>query len=95
MIISIFIYLSLSVDTNDSTGGLMDSRDKDGLSTDAVHVDTGASLNVVQVDVAKLGDQVDDIILLTHLYAWALIRINTTFSITLYRYMDNYTSIVS
>ena len=73
----------------------MDGRDKDGLSTDAIHVDTGASLDVVQVDVAKLGDQVDDIILLTHLHEWALIRINTTFSITLCHYVNNYTGIVS
>ena len=41
----------------------MDSRDKDGLSADAVHVDARASLKVVQVDVAKLGDQVDCIVL--------------------------------
>ena len=54
----------------------MDSSHKDGLSTDAVHVDTGASLNVVEVDVAKLGDQVDDVVLLTHLHGWALIRIS-------------------
>ena len=46
----------------------MDGCHKDGLPTDAVHVDTGASLNIVEVDVAKLGDQVDDVILLTHLH---------------------------
>ena len=45
----------------------MDSSDKDGLSTDAVHVDAGASLNVIEVHVAKLGDEVDYIILGTHL----------------------------
>ena len=45
----------------------MDSCHKDGLSTDAVHVDASAGLNVIEMDVAKLGDQVDDIILLTHL----------------------------
>lgn len=31
---------------------------KDGLSTDSVHVDTHSRLQVVQVDVAILGDQV-------------------------------------
>ena len=41
----------------------MDSCDKDGLFADAFHVNAGASLNVVQVDVAKLGDQIDCIIL--------------------------------
>ena len=45
----------------------MDSSDKDGLSTDAVHVDAGASLNVIEMHVAKLGDEVDNIILGTHL----------------------------
>ena len=45
----------------------MDSSDEDGLSTDAVHVDAGASLNIVEVYVAKLGDEVDHIILGTHL----------------------------
>ena len=45
----------------------MDSSNKDGLSTDAVHVDAGASLNVIEVHVAKLGDEVDYIILGAHL----------------------------
>ena len=61
----------------------MDGSDKDGLAADAVHVDTGASLNVIEVDVAKLGDQVDDIELLTHLHEWALIR-TPPLSITYY-----------
>ena len=62
-----FSDLPLPVDSDDATGGLVDSCDKDCLSTDAVHVDAGARLNVVEMDVAKLGDQVDDVILLTHL----------------------------
>ncbi len=45
----------------------MDSRDEDGLSTDPVHVDAGACLQVVQVDVAELGDEVDHIVLAAHL----------------------------
>ena len=59
--------MSLSVDTNDTAAGLMDSSDKDGLSTDAVHVDTCAGLNVIEVHIAKLGDEVDHIILGAHL----------------------------
>ena len=39
--------LSLPVDADDAAAGLMDSSDKDGLSTDAVHVDASACLNVV------------------------------------------------
>ena len=61
------LYLSLPVDSNDSTAGVMDGRDKDGLSTDAVHVDTGGSLNVIEMDVPELGDHVDYIILGTDL----------------------------
>lgn len=40
---------------------------KDGVPTDPVHVDTGACLYVVQVDVTILGDQVDHIIFGTNL----------------------------
>ena len=45
----------------------MHCRHKDGLSGDAVHVDAGASLQVIEVHVAKLGDQVDDVVLGAHL----------------------------
>ena len=55
------------MDSDDATGGVVDSRDKDGLSADAVHVDARACLEVVQVDVAKLGDQVDHVVLCTDL----------------------------
>lgn len=43
--------------------------DKDGLATDPVHVDAGSSLQVVQVDVAVLGDEEDHILLGTDLDA--------------------------
>ena len=45
----------------------MRSRHKDGVSTDPVLVDDGASLNVVEVDIAVLGDQIDDAVLLRNL----------------------------
>lgn len=60
-------HLAFSVDSYDSTTGFMHSSDKDGLPTDAVHVDTSAGLKVIQVNVAKLGDQVHNIMLSTHL----------------------------
>lgn len=41
----------------------MRSSDKDGLSTDAVHVDAGACLQVIQVDVAIFGDKENHILL--------------------------------
>ena len=61
------LYLSLPVDSNDTTAGVVDGCDKDGLSTDAVHVDTGGSLDVVEMDVPELGDHVDHIVLGTDL----------------------------
>ena len=45
----------------------MGSRNKDGLSADAVHVNTHPRLDVIQVDVAVLGDEVDDAIFSTNL----------------------------
>lgn len=41
----------------------MRGGDKNGLSTDPVHVDAGARLKVIQVDVAIFGDEKDDIML--------------------------------
>ena len=40
----------------------MNGSDKYGITTDAVHVDACASLQVIQVDVSKFGNKVDDII---------------------------------
>lgn len=42
-------------------------RDEDGLPTDAVHVDAGSSLQVVQVDVAVFGNEENHIVLCTYL----------------------------
>lgn len=54
--------LSFPIDSYDTTGGLMDSRDKDGVATDAVHVDARAGLQVVQVDVSKFGNKINNIV---------------------------------
>ena len=59
--------LSFAIDANDAVCGLVGSGDKDGLCGDAVHVDAGAAFQIVEVDVAVLGDQVDDPVLLTDL----------------------------
>ena len=40
---------------------------EDCIAADAVHVDTGSSLHVVQVNISVLGDQVDHIVLLSDL----------------------------
>lgn len=43
------------------------SSDKDSLSTDAVHVNAGACLQVIQVDVAIFGNKENHIMLRTYL----------------------------
>ena len=45
----------------------MNCSDKDCLSTNPVHVDAGPSFQVVEMDVPKLRDQVDHIVLGAHL----------------------------
>ena len=62
-----FFYLSLPVDPYDPVRGLVWSGDKDCLGADPVHVDAHPALNVVQVDVAILGDQVNNAVFLAHL----------------------------
>ena len=59
--------LSLSVDSDDAVGRLVGRGHEDGLGGDAVHVDAGAAFQIVEVDVAVLGDQVDHAMLLTNL----------------------------
>lgn len=46
----------------------MGRRDKNGLPTDSVHVDTGSSLQVIQVDVAIFSNEEDDILFGTDLH---------------------------
>ena len=41
----------------------MGGGDENGVAGDAIHVDAGARLEVVQVDVAVLGDQIHDVVL--------------------------------
>lgn len=45
----------------------MGSSDKDGFATDSVHVDAGASFEIIQMDVAIFCDQEDDVVLLADL----------------------------
>ena len=62
--------LALLVDTNDSVRALMLSSDEDGLARDTVHVDARARLEVVDMDEAVLGDEVDDAVLLRDLHSY-------------------------
>ena len=60
-------HLSLSVDADDAAGALVRRCDEDGVSADPVHVDAGARLNVVQVNVAVFGDEVNHVVLWSNL----------------------------
>lgn len=62
LVILINAHLSFPVDSYDATAGLVNGRDKNGVAADTVHVDARASLQVVQVDVSKFGDKINDII---------------------------------
>ena len=59
--------LAPPVDADDAIAGVVLRRHEDGVRTDAVLVDEGASLDVVEVHVAVLGDQVHDVVLAGHL----------------------------
>ena len=59
----VYTYLSLSVNSDDARAGFVGGGDENGVARDAIHVDASARLEVVQVDVAVLGDQVHDVVL--------------------------------
>lgn len=61
------LYLSLAVDPNDATGRFMRGCDEDGIPTNAVHEDAGPTFDVIEVNIAILGDEIDDIMLTTNL----------------------------
>ena len=60
-------YLSFPVHTNNAIRWIMGSRDEDGVPTDTVHVNTGTTFNIIQMDVAILCDQENNTMLLTDL----------------------------
>lgn len=64
---SVGSYLSLPVHPDDARCGLMWCSDKDGLSTDAVHVDAGARLQVIEVNVPIFGNKENNIVFGAHL----------------------------
>ncbi len=64
-----FSYLALVIDADDAAGGLVGRKDKGSEEVVEVHhANEGARLNVVEVSVAVLGDQVDDVELGGHLH---------------------------
>lgn len=60
--------LALAVDSDDTARRLVRARHEHGLAGDAVHVDARSRLEVVEVDEAVLGDEVDDAVALRDLH---------------------------
>lgn len=61
--------LALAVDTDDTVHLLVGGSGEDGVARDTVHVDALAGLDLVQVNEAELGDEVDDTVLLRDLHS--------------------------
>ena len=59
--------LASPVDPDDTVARVMLCCHEDGVSADPVLIDQGPGLNVVQVDVAVLGDQIHNVVLLGNL----------------------------
>lgn len=54
--------------TDNAASALMRRSDKDGLARDAIHVDADGALDVIHVNVAVLGDEIDDVVLVRNLH---------------------------
>ena len=61
-------HLALAVHAHDAAGRVVRRRHEDRLARDSVHVDELARLEVVQVQVAELGDHVHDVVLVRDLH---------------------------
>lgn len=61
-------YLSLAINTNDSTGRLVGSSHEDGVSTDSVHVYADTSLDVIEMNVTIFSNKIYDVIFWRHLH---------------------------
>lgn len=62
------MYLSFPIDSNDSRCSFMGCSHKNGLATYSVHVDAGAGLQVIQMNVTVFSDEKDDIMFGAHLW---------------------------
>ncbi len=56
------MYLSFPVHADDSRCGFVGCRHKNGLSADSVHVDAGARLQVIQMNVTVFSDEKYDVL---------------------------------
>ncbi len=56
------MYLSFPVHADDSRCGFVGCRHKNGFSADSVHVDAGARLQVIQMNVTVFSDEKYDVL---------------------------------
>ena len=60
--------LAATIDADDAGGGFVGGRDEDGLAGDAIHEQARARLQIVEMDEAVLGDEVDEAVSLRDLH---------------------------
>jgi len=66
--------LTLTVDTNDTSRFAISTGCEDGLTGDAVHENAGTGLEVVQMNEAILGDDVNDLVTIRDLHCdWEVV----------------------
>ncbi len=56
-------YLAFAIDPNDTRRGLVWGGDEYSFCRNSVHVDTGTSLHVIQMNVAVLCNQIQNVVL--------------------------------
>lgn len=69
-------YLSFSVDANNSASRFIRCSDKNGIGTDTIHVDAGAGLNVIEMNVAILGNKINNVVLGRHLHGYGKVALS-------------------
>ena len=70
----ITLYLSFTIDCNDTRSDFIVCSDEYGIATDSIHVDASSSFKIVQVDKAVLGNQENDVVLFGDLHGdWEII----------------------
>lgn len=68
-------YLSFSVNANNSASRFIRCSDKDRIGTDTIHVDACAGLNVIEMDVAILGNKINNVVFGGHLHGYGKVAL--------------------
>lgn len=62
-------YLTLAVDTDDTTGCFMLGSDEDGIAANSVHIETGTRLKVIQMNETELGNNKNNSVFMADLHS--------------------------